>query len=193
MHIYEVGQLYHPNRTEWPEAVEYNYRAGEHELHLFLADPTPAEIQGVRIGSAEFSLYIERDLLVLLFQFWEGQEVDEEPTPTLGVALPWSDAPYNWWLNAPEDRTLPNPEPTDVERALLHVTLVNARTGIILALRAVTFSPEFTQHLNAAIRRQARTSWDPIRYDKALAALYRRYPTTDAMRHAAAMTCQGGD
>ncbi len=185
MHLYVTGQPYHPGRTSWPEAVEYNFREGAHELRLFFPDPSPGEIAGVESGPAEFALLAEREAIFLLFQFGGGQP---------GRGLPWSDAPYNWWLNPPELRTLPNPEPGPDERALLHVYLIDAATGILAAQRALTFSPAFTAALHAAIRRQARSAWEgPAAYDKALARLYRRYPVPAVMLAAAPVECLGGD
>jgi hypothetical protein len=35
--------------------------------------------------------------------------------------------------------------------------------------------------LHAAIRDQVARPWDPAAYDRGLDALYRRYPTTEAM------------
>lgn len=185
MHMYVTGQLYHPNRTSWPEAVEYNYREGGHALRLFFTSPDPGEVEGAAVGTAEFALLVERDALFLLFQFGGG-----EP----GVGLPWADASYNWWLNPPEMRTLPNPEPDSEERALLSVFLIDAATGILRAQRALTFSSEFTRALHAAIRKQSRTAWEgPAAYGKALDRLYRRYPDPTALLAAASVHCQGGE
>ena len=36
MHLYQVGALHDPSRRSWPEQADYNYRAGGHELRIFL-------------------------------------------------------------------------------------------------------------------------------------------------------------
>ena len=185
MNLYITGQIYHPGRTSWPEAVEYNYREGAHELRLFLASPSAGEVAGIEAGPAEFGLLAEKEAIFLLFQFGGGQP---------GQGLPWSDAPYNWWLNPAEMRTLPNPEPGEQERALLHIFLVDAESGILRAQRALTFSPAFTAALHSAIRRQARQAWDgQAAYDKALGRIYRRHPDAAAMLAGADARCMGGE
>ena len=183
LHHYAVGQLYNSRRTQWPETLQYNYRSGGHELVLFLAAPSPQEVQGIRQGVAEFALFVQKEALFLLFRF--GTE---------GEGLPWSDAVFNWWLVPDAERAVPEREASDQERALLNIVLVNAEDGKIAVLRVVTLSPEFTAKLNAALRQQARTAWKgEAEYDKALNKIYQRYPTTEAMLNVADARCLGGD
>lgn len=56
-HLYEVGKLYSPNRTKWPENVEYNHRGGAHELRLFYPGPTTKEVSDVQSGQVRLALY----------------------------------------------------------------------------------------------------------------------------------------
>jgi hypothetical protein len=53
MHTYIVGQLYDPSRKSWPEGADYNFRAGGHELRIFLGRATPREIAAVGIGRVD--------------------------------------------------------------------------------------------------------------------------------------------
>ena len=46
---YEVGQLYHRNRTQWPQAAEYDYRGGRHELVIFIPDLEEREIEALTV------------------------------------------------------------------------------------------------------------------------------------------------
>lgn len=164
MTAYRVGALYHPSRRSWPEVAQYSYRGGGHELVLFLRQPTSREVRAARQCLASFAFYADQDLLVLLYAFGDG--------------LPWSDAPFSWHLVPEAERILP-PETGGEERALLSVVLVNAATGIIRALRAVTLSPTFTRLLHDTIREQAARPWPgDAAYDAELAALYQRYPST---------------
>lgn len=178
LHRYEVGKPYSPTRASWPEAVDYNYRQGGHELRLFWNDPSPNEIEAVRHGAAEFGLFAEGGLVVLLYRFGPDQG--------------WSDQPFQWWLVPAADRSLP-PALDAGQKVLLHMILINARTGVIEALRSLTFSPEFSAALHDVIRRQARTRWDGSQtYNKALARLYRCFPSAEAMLEAAQARCKGG-
>jgi len=179
MHQYEVGKPYHPNRRSWPERGVYEYRGGQHELLLFWSQPTTKEVEDVKRGPAEFALYTEGPLIVFLFRF--------------GRNTPWSDSPYTIHLTLPDERTLPPPVASTETRILLHVVLVDAATGIIRALRAVTLSPEFTAALQDAIRAQSEQPFHPAAYDAAIAGIYRRFPHSDRLAAAASVKCIGGE
>jgi hypothetical protein len=178
-HLYQVGRPYIPGRAGFPEGVEYNFRAGEHELLFFFYSPSRAEVKALRTGECEFALAVEGPVIFLLYRF--------------GTAINWSDAPYSWHLIPPDQCTLPEAQGPDT-RALLQIIVVDAVSGLLLALRVVTFSPTFTGALYAAIRAQAENSWvGQAAYDAALADLYRRYPTSaDLLKRAVGRT-QGGE
>lgn len=164
LHAYRVGQLYNDQRTTWPEAGQYQFRAGGHELLLFWRSPSEREVRDVARGDAEFALYVAPPLLVFLYRFGR---------------MDWSDAPYSWHLVPAAERTLPEPAHLAEPHALLSVVLVDAESGIIRSLRALSMQPAFTAALSLAIRDQAAEPWDTARYDAALAELYRRYPHSD--------------
>lgn len=178
LHRYRVGEPYVPGRRNWPEHVEYNFRGGEHELRLFLADLTAREIQDVRRGEAEFALVVEQPVIAFCYRF--------------GRAIPWSDAPYSWHRVPEDQRTLPEPLPSGEGRALLHVILVEARSGIVQVLREVSLSPAFTAALHLAIREQAVRPWDAAEFDRVLTGLYRQYPTSAALVARAVARTRGG-
>ena len=154
-----VGQLYHPARTTWPETAQYQYRSGQHELVVFMREPTAAEVRDYRKGRARFSLVVQQPVILMLYR--------------LG-AEPWSDAPYSWHLVPEPERDLPSADLESGKRSALQVVLVEAATGIVRALRLVSWSPPFTRTLHAAIREQAAAPWDAQLYDTVLAQLMRR-------------------
>ena len=90
MYLYEVGKLY-SSRTKWQELAQYNYRGGEHELILFLAHSSSKEVSDLQNGISEFALYVENDLIILLYRF--GQSID------------WSDAPFSIHLVPPRGKS----------------------------------------------------------------------------------------
>ena len=178
MRALEVGKPYIPGRTNWPEGVDYNFRAGSHEMRMFFRSPTRREVEAVRKGRCEFGLVVDGPIIFLLYRFHP--------------AIDWSDATYSWHLVPETERTLPQPEGAET-RALLHVDLIEADSGLVRALRVVTFSPAFTRALHSAIRQQAASPW-PGReaYDDALASVYKRYPTSkDLLRRAVARSVGG--
>ena len=180
LHLYETGHPYNPRVSSWTECSQYNYRQGGHELILFMGSPTEQEIDALNADHpAEFALYVEGPVIFLLSKF--GYEN-------------WGDAPYTWWRVPADQRTIPNPEPTSQERAILTAMVVDAETGIIASrIRACTWSPEFTSAIHQAIRKQAKSAYDPATYDKAVDRAYRRHPTTESMLAVAIARCIAGE
>lgn len=141
MQIVAIGKPLFEERCELPEAIEYNYQAGDHTLLLSMKNLHPKEIEAVRQAEAEFGLYCENSIIFLLYRF--------------GEVLPWSDSVFSWWNVSEEDRRIPAPQENPDERILLKSILVEAATGIVKAIRVTTFSPDFTEKLHDAIREQA--------------------------------------
>jgi hypothetical protein len=158
--------------------VDYNFRAGTHELRMFFRLPTRREVEAVRKGRCEFALAFEGPVIFLMYFF--------DP------AIDWSDAPYCWHLVPEVERTLPQRGGPET-RALLQANLVEAQSGLVRALRVVTFLPAFTRALHFAIREQAALPWlGREAYEEALASIYKRYPTSgDLLARAVARTVGG--
>ena len=177
-HALAVGQPYDPRRRSWPEAADYNFRAGGHELRIFLAGPTPEEIEAIRSGPVEFGMFAEPEGLLLATRF--GRTVS-------------FDTPYQWHRALPSERVPPPPlEETSPEaRAPLTIVLVDASTGIVLALRTVTFSPEFTRALHRAIGDQVGAPYDRASHDRWADETTRRH-STDPLWERCTTRCQGG-
>lgn len=172
-----VGQPFAPPRVTWPETPHYSFRDGAHELVLFYPDPSVDEVADVGSGDAHFALYERSPLLVLCFRFGR---------------CPWADAPFSWHLVPPEERTtLPASNLTEESRALLQVILVDGSSGIVRALRVLTWSPSFTQTINRAIRMQAAAVFDSSAYDRSLARLYSSRTTLSLVGDAIATTDGG--
>lgn len=171
-----VGQLYDPEVISWPEGCIYNYDVGGHWLHYVYRNPTATEIVSIMKGPAQFALFIQDPVIFLLHQF--GQ-------------MPWSDAPYSWGLVPEESKRLPELDPN--LHALLKVVMVNSETGIVVALRALTFSSQFTYRLHQAIRAQARLDcWNPELHNGAIKYVYETL-TPEEMVQRAGTYCKGGD
>lgn len=177
---YQVGQRYHPDRDRWPDGVaQYNYRQGQHELVLFFARPTSAEVLDARRGPAEFALLVDSPVIVLLYRF--------------GASIQWSDAPYSWHMVPADQQTIPDTTGMQEPRAVMTVMLVDAADGILRSIRVVSLSPALTAALHLSIRAQAATPWvGQAVYDQRLADIYRRYPrTSDMLRDAVARSAGG--
>lgn len=181
MHIYEVGKPY-LNHRSLPEGAYYNYSHGTHELLLAIPRPSEPEVKAVRSAPSAFGLLVEPPIVALVYRF--GPKLDGE-------------ACYSWHRVRAADPTAATLPPAWEEgspetRALLQVILADARTGIIRAMKGLTFSPEFTRALHKAIWEQAHAPSDPAGYDRAVADFYRRYPSTAAVERACTVRTKGG-
>jgi hypothetical protein len=72
----------------------------------------------------------------------------------------WSDAPYTWHMVPAEQRSGP-PELAPGQGGLLTIILVNAETGLVGALRAVSLAPRFSRHLHTPWSREGRAARPP--------------------------------
>ncbi len=165
----QVGEVYSPEHNRYEEGARYLYRQGAHDLTLFWAGPTPAEIAGFRISPIELGLYLHGPAAFLLHK---AQGVCE-----------WSDLAFNIHLLPEAERELPEEPPG--ERARLRLTLVDADDGIIRAKRLVSLDKVMTQALRHTLREQSGQSFVRLLYDAAVQEAHARFPEPDAMVQAA--------
>jgi len=183
MHTYIVGQLYDPSRKSWPEGADYNFRAGGHELRIFLGRATPREIAAVGTGRVDFGLMAELPEMFVVSRF-RGPD---------GRVVCSFDCSYSWHRVSPDERTDPPVwEDTSPQlRALTSIILVEATNGVILALRTCSYSPEFTRSFHRAIHDQAALPYDQAEHERAVADIVRRL-NTDQIWERCAIRCEGG-
>ena len=161
---YRVGEPLLRGRRHWPAGTQYSHGPNGHELTLFLTEIADRHVRDVKHGEGEFAIIIRFPLIVLAYRF--------------GQSVPWSDVPYCWHMQPSHYRVIPPPEPAPETRALLWITLVGARDGIIHAQRGMTLAPEFTRILNGAIRAQAREPFNPDRCMAIISDLLIAHPCT---------------
>jgi hypothetical protein len=151
------------------EAVYYNYVGGFHSLAMMYPYPTAAEVEAVRDGETQFRVTKVDGVIFLLSKFGD---------------LNWADSPYSWWLNAPENRTIPAVLAPD-ECITMDVSLIDGSTGITAAQRDTTLTHEVSKTLVEAIRRQAYTRWEgPQAYHKKLGKINSRHSIKDLVAQA---------
>lgn len=175
MHAIMIGEQYEANVTDWPEGCHYNFDEAGHWLHLMWSNPIDLEISSVQSGRAQFGLYLHDTVIFLLHQFGE---------------TPWNEAAYSIHLVARERRCLP--EMDSNLHALLKVILIDSGTGIVKAIRALTFSAEFTYRLHRAIEWQSKQPWDASKHTEIVKWVCDTYKTADLVQ-LAEITCKGGD
>jgi hypothetical protein len=178
----EIGKPFPGLSFPTADAGEYLYTGAGHELRIFWSRPSAREIESVRKGVAEFGLLYEEGLICLAYRFG-------------GSSKPVSEAMYSWHLVPVGKRQIPpgEDEGPSESRALLTVVLIDAATGIVRVLRAVTFSPEFTHELHDRIREQAAGApIDVQEYARRARRIQARYPTSEALLAAASVRTEGG-
>jgi hypothetical protein len=181
-----VGQPYHPARRHWPEGADYNFRADGHTLRIFLSGARPEEVASVREGRIEFGLLLDLPELFVISRYFNPRDPDK-----MVMAF---DCSYQIHRVALEDRT-PPPAFEEVNpklRALVMVILCEATTGVILALRYLTYSPEFTRVLHRAIADQLALPYDRITHERAAVAKVQAMDTFQLWK-ACAVHCTGGE
>jgi hypothetical protein len=171
--IIAIGQPYDPDIESFPEGCHYSFDVSGHWLHYLYQNPTQVEIDSIQSGQTDFGLYIKGPLLFLLHRF--GQ-------------MNWNDSSYSWWLVSEEYRKVPD----ETEgHALLKTIMVDTKTGLVVAIRACTFSAEFTAYLHDAIRRQTQKPWSKKEHERAVRYVYSQYSTMDLVERAE-IFCKGG-
>ncbi len=134
------------------------------------------EVEVIRRGELELALFLEGAItLVVLHRF-----------PAL---YDWADTPYNFHQDAAPGHGPPLGLPRG-QGARLLVTLVNANTGRVAALRRVVLAPGFSQALQACLQAQAHYAFDSRTFDRAVDALYHRYPTPTHLAAQATHFCR---
>lgn len=181
MYAYKVGAPYSTTRSRWPETPILQLVDGGHALTLFLETPTRDERQAVRNGVAEFA-WIDAGLAGLLaYRFAPG--------------LPWSDCPYTPHREEP-GATAHVPAAAEGEHLLVQVAMVDAATGIVAALRQVTWPAAFVNVVGDSVRRMAGEPYNGLEFELAVARLYGQYPgpegTARLVADRAVATCVGG-
>jgi hypothetical protein len=177
-HALQVGKPYPGGPRAWPEGGDYNFRSGGHELRIFLDGATPREVEALRSGPAEFGLIVQPAGLMVIARFG---------------SLTF-DCSYHWgrMVEATGDQTLPPPpeETGPSLRGLLTIILLEASNGVVLVLRTVTFSPEFTRSLHRAIADQAGSPYDRAGHQRWADSMLQ--DTTDQLWARCTIRCQGG-
>jgi hypothetical protein len=154
-HRVQVGQLYSPTRTSWPETPHLRLSPASCDLALFLSEPTEDEVREVSAGPAAFAWADGGPVSVLCFKFG---------------ALSWMDTPFEPWQVADDERGVPLGDPS--QYLLLQVTLVEAGTGIVRAMRAAAWPPDFAEQVRETLRRQLAAPADHGAAARRVAAMY---------------------
>ena len=182
--VYIVGQLFDAHVRRWDEGAMYLYHMDIHQVLIFLSKIRPYEQQAFVRGVAHFGLYVDGDVITLLFKM-DGPD---------GRGIDWHEAPYSWHLVPREARTLP-PSPEAISEGAgvpVFIFLIDASTGILQALRTVSLSNEFARKLCEAIRQQTSRPFNQQKYMRQVMSLRQRFPSPLDLANKAQVVCQIG-
>lgn len=168
MRAIKVGDLYHPQRRTWPEGAAWVYHEGRYELLLRFGQPSRAETEAIGEGSSRVAFFEHGSALIGLYRFGARE-------------VPWSDVPMepHAWIAMPTE-----------EQAPLAIALIDARNGIVRALRTILLPAGFCAALAAAAGR-ARSAYDPQRWARDFAEAETSL-TSDEMARAASHVAEHG-
>ncbi len=182
--VYRVGDVFNPNMAPW-EGAMYSYQDDMHVVLLSFASIRSHEKQAIESGLYRFGLYVEQDVIFLLFKA-------DGPYGQSGIA--WHDMPYSWHKVEPEARTLPTPSaaiPVSLG-VMVFVFLLDAASQRIVAMNTKNASHDFTQHLHDAIFQQSRLLYDRAAFQQHVTAIWQRYSTPEELALHAQAKCLGG-
>ncbi len=176
-----VGELYLQGRTSWPEAVEYNYYKGNHELRFLLKNPTRYVTEVIRKMPVHLGLYLQDNIILFVYKFTDYKK---QLIPVHGYS------PFSIHMVPDELRTLPEESGLIESGETLHIHLVDADTGILRAARKAELPPEFLSALYAAITGQSKT---PLAddYNDRLLEIDSRYPDNESLLAHCSVRCAG--
>lgn len=184
-HLYQVGELYHPDRTVWPERTEYSFN-GHHIIRGFWPHITPSELTMVKSGDIRYTLSVSNDIIFVNFKIG---------------GMGWYNLPFSIFAVDAAERVIPSlAEIKQTENERLHLShtifLVEAQTGIVQVIRVLTWSPEFSAALLKAIAAQAtKPALETLYTDAYVSDIYRTYPPEALACHPLLQiaACWGGE
>jgi hypothetical protein len=149
-----------------------------------MPDLSNAEIIAAEKGRVVFGLWVDLPELWVISRF-------HGPDDRVVMSF---DCSYQWHRVNELERTAPPAweETSPKLRALVTVILVETRTGILKALRAVTYSPEFTRAFHKAIAEQASMPYHQAEHERRVEAIAHQY-STDQLWVKCQHRCHGGD
>ncbi|MFE3609770.1 hypothetical protein [Streptomyces goshikiensis] len=168
-----VGEPY-PNRLPWQDsAAHLSIQAQGVDFILPLRQPTESEVHAFGKGDAEFAI-LPTDRFVLWLYRFTNPKKSGNPAGA-GPGLPWSDTPWEFHRQTTPRPALPGAPGTTF---VMQLTLVDADTNIVRALRTIAPSVEFADAVRSAITRQAGQPNETLRAGAEIQGLYARHPNS---------------
>ncbi|WP_205327071.1 hypothetical protein [Glycomyces sp. YM15] len=166
LHVFKVGEPFAAGKTRWPEGPRLSITPSGAHLTLFFDRPDTAEVKAVRRAPARFAWIRGEQGAVLAFNFIDTKS---------GAGVPWSDAPYHHALQPDGRRDLPGDPGTGM---FCTIMLIDASTGIIKAIRGVSWPAAAADAVRDTFAAQLETGYHEQAFNTFVDRLYARYPDT---------------
>ena len=172
-----VGEQFAPGLTFGEtERFEYRYTNGTHMLQVIMPRLTPAEIEAFQRGKMHVGLYVRGDTIFFL---WKVEGIQE-----------WSDQAFSLFALPPDSRSV---EPArNGEHILLSMVLLDSHTGVVKAMRVITYSTHMSQIFQRLLMRQLQNGLSPEQHALNIKEAYALYPHSRDMVKAALCTERAG-
>jgi hypothetical protein len=163
---YEVEKMYEEGVKDYDEEFRFDVTPSGPVLALFFNKTSSKEINSINSGKVELGFYERREegVLFLLAKF-EG--------------MVWMDAAYS--VHLVDATELYDLKESGVQ---LQIILVNAKNGIVKAIRTVELPDRFSQKLKEALDEQKSKPFNAGTYYETVGSLYHNFPTKDLVKRA---------
>lgn len=160
-----VGELLKENVTSYQEGVRFDVTESGMEMLVYINRPSLNEIEEIKKKDLKLALTSSKGIIFIMSKFG---------------TLQWFDAPYSVHLSKPF-------ELDKLEEGIgyaLNITLVDAATGIVKAMRLVGMPTRFSRKLAREIDEQRYLDFDKEEYIRNIQSIYSNYSTKDLLKRA---------
>lgn len=155
-----VGDLFKIGTTSYKEGVKFDISELGCNLYICFNSPSYQERLAIKSFAFEMGLYVERDIIFMLFHF---------------KGISWIDAPYNAHLA--KNLMLENIK--FGKGYDLNIYLVNAANGVYEGGRVASIPADLSRELKKEVDRQLKEPFKSSEYDKNIFELYNKYSSED--------------
>lgn len=170
MHQLEVGGYLYGQPRPMKDCCILNYDQAGPTLVIAMTGMTAKEAKNIRQGKMEFALFEKEDILFLLVR--------------IPGTMDWSDAPFHIGLYR-DGRQVPVEIPDGAGWGLT-VIGVDARNGMIKAIRLIGLGTDFSRKMIEIIKKQEGIRVSQVDYHNRVNRLYREYDCERMARQAVA-------
>lgn len=137
-------------------------QGGSFDLLMYMAKPSPAEIEAAKTGPVIYGLFTQAFVPFFIVKF----ETFSFDAP-LNILKVDNDEEYTWIKS---------------DANAVNLFLVEATTNIIVSMRCIGIDMELVHNLKSTCAKQLGTYRYPVEVDNAAAALMQRYTTDEMLR-----------